>query len=111
MTPPETIELVGQRFRVAIVPDSHAALASASADHRHVGTTKPAVQEIYVADDLGPDQTRDTLLHEILHGLFAIVGHFDRQRDEERVVAGLTPLLLDCLRRNPDLVAFLAAEP
>lgn len=49
-----------------------------------------------------------TLLHEALHAVWSTTGLRQLDNDlEEQVVVGLAPLLLDTLKRNPDLVAFL----
>ena len=50
---------------------------------------------------------RMTLLHEVLHGCFHVT-MLDKKW-EETAVRLLTGPLLDTLRRNPDLVAFLLA--
>lgn len=59
-------------------------------------------------------QDAETLLHETLHALLEMIGirnALDRLAPnlEEDVVAALAPALLDVLRRNPRLVAFLVA--
>lgn len=72
--------------------------------------------EIVLHPRQSPTQLRDTLLHECLHMLLATAGTHTGSPpllspggDEERLVSALTPLLLDTLKRNPELVAFLTA--
>jgi hypothetical protein len=50
-----------------------------------------------------------TLLHEVVHAIFKIAGLPNEK--EEDTVTRLSPLLLDTLRRNPDLVAYLLGVP
>lgn len=61
-------------------------------------------------------QLRDTLLHEILHAVAAqtyldgpAVSSFVDKDHAERAIATFSTHLLDTLRRNPDVVAFLLA--
>lgn len=61
---------------------------------------------------LDPNQTdahkRVTLLHEVMHGCWHLG---DRShKNDEKAIRSLTAPLLDVLRRNPDLVAYLLAE-
>lgn len=49
----------------------------------------------------------DTLLHEVLHAVWAVAGGWSWDIDEERVVYSMSTVLLDTLRRNPVLVEFL----
>jgi hypothetical protein len=61
---------------------------------------------------LDPDQNeghrRYVLLHEVLHGCWHIG---DRShKNDEKAIRALTGPLLDVLRRNPDLVAYLMSE-
>jgi hypothetical protein len=74
---------------------------------QRAGRTKIGRQLIAIADDQAADQERDTVLHEVLHCMSRIVGLIRDDDEEERIVAALTPLLLDVLRRNPDLVGYL----
>lgn len=74
--------------------------------------------EIVIGTSMAPAQKRDTLLHELLHALCDVMGVskggsaalLPTQDDEERFVHALSPLLLDMLRSNPELVDFLLAE-
>ena len=55
---------------------------------------------------------REVLLHEVMHGICRNAD-LDREWGQEKLenyVFRITPLLLDVLRRNPQLIAFLV-EP
>ena len=71
--------------------------------------------EIAVKPDLHRDQEADSVLHEILHAIIRNLGLGSGSSvladadAEESLVAALSPALLDLLRRNPDLVAYLTA--
>jgi hypothetical protein len=63
-------------------------------------------QTIYLDKKQGQDQLADTLLHEVMHACLQPL--FGMEEDaEEAFVRTLAPGLLDTLRRNPELVAFL----
>ena len=63
--------------------------------------------DILIDDKQTPAHQRMTLLHEVLHGCFHVT-MLDKKW-EETAVRLLTGPLLDTLRRNPDLIAFLLA--
>lgn len=72
-------------------------------------------QTVLIDPDLGPDATRETVLHELLHALVDYADLDVRLADvekalEERVVNSLAPVLLAALRDNPTLVKFLVAS-
>ena len=55
-------------------------------------------------------QMRDTVLHEVLHAILdqlAVSKGLLDHEEEERLVHPLSTVLLDTLRRNPQLVAYL----
>lgn len=58
------------------------------------------------------DLKREKLLHEVLHAAFFAAGGFPGGDDEqeEAVVRTLSPLLIEVLRDNPALVAYLRRE-
>ena len=60
-----------------------------------------------------PGFLRDSLFHEVLHACWQDSGLYDPERKEveERVVSHLSPWILNVLRDNPRLVAFLTEKP
>lgn len=82
-----------------------------------LGQHSPRAGTIALAPDLSGDAEAETLLHEVLHALFDATGVGGGDGDEtlldrdaeERLIRQCSPMLLDLLRRNPDLVAYLTA--
>lgn len=77
-----------------------------------VGFCTEHKQLILLDPDQGPDSMAETLLHEVLHAVVVLVGLSNEWKEsrEERVVRRLAPALLDLIRRNPKLVAYLQEE-
>lgn len=74
-----------------------------------VGFMDPDPQEIHLEPTLADDMLADALLHEVLHAVWLVVGgreNIDKEL-EEKIIAIISPTLLDTLRRNPELVLFL----
>ena len=73
------------------------------------GLTDHKTQEVLLKPGQAPDTLADTVLHEVLHCCWFNSGAASKfsKDDEEFAVRSLSPLLLDTLRRNPRLVAFL----
>jgi hypothetical protein len=73
------------------------------------GITDVDVTTIYVDKKLAPSQLADTVLHELIHAMTATTGlDVDLGKIlDESVARRLSPALLDMLRRNPKLVAYL----
>ena len=73
------------------------------------GMTNTTAMRITLNPKNSPDRQRDTLMHESLHAILDLAGLNQDlgQEMEERVVNRLAPVLLDALRRNPRLVAYL----
>lgn len=77
----------------------------------------PKRQLIGVRSDSGPDDERDSVLHEVLHQCLRASGCWPGQirpsRDvdlEEVIVAAMTGPLLRALRDNPALVTYLVGD-
>ncbi len=97
------------------VRTSAALVRDMRADGEH-GRCRPAELTI----DLDPEHpltvVAETLLHEIVHaclsgaGVSAALAEIDDAL-EERIVLAVSPLLLDVLRSNPELVTFLTGPP
>lgn len=72
-----------------------------------VGQTHPDRQLILLRTNQAPDYLADTVLHEVLHACLAHTPLELSEETEEHVCLVLAPALLDVMRRNPELVAFL----
>jgi hypothetical protein len=67
-------------------------------------------QTLDIAPDVADDQKRVTLLHEVIHACYMAGGRSNSaELGEEAVIEFLAPMLLDTLRRNPDVAAYLLA--
>lgn len=63
-------------------------------------------QVIKIRAKMGDCCTIETLLHEILHGVFAICAFDEIDHEaEERIIKRVSPILCSVIRDNPDLVA------
>lgn len=107
MKPPRHVDIGPYRYRVVV---DGAAIDRKSVEFEHAldGKFDGHNQTLTISPALGFDGVRDTLLHEILHGV--LVPLELNETKEERVVLFLAPALLDLLRRNGDLVAFLLKD-
>ena len=63
---------------------------------------------IAVDPEVSEQQRRDTLLHEIIHGVLYHAGHSSGH--DELLVSGIASGLCQVFRDNPELAAVLAAE-
>ncbi|MDQ3541023.1 MAG: hypothetical protein M3440_10070 [Chloroflexota bacterium] len=72
----------------------------------HVDMTQ---QRITIDQDLQPERQRICLMHEVIHACNDIAGVRDDDTEERMVTYG-APLIVQVLRDNPALVAYLTAE-
>jgi predicted SprT family Zn-dependent metalloprotease len=74
------------------------------------GSHDPATQTITLDPKMGPDFMAEVLLHEITHILLYHGGtDEDLEKEQlERICNAVSAGLLDCLRRNPALVKYIA---
>jgi hypothetical protein len=102
---PATVEVGPHRYRISC-PNHDLEGDDCS------GRTQNLQLVIQVRNDRPHTAVADTLLHELLHAVAHVAG-FVQSADEtetlEDVISRLSSPLLDTLRRNPDLVAFLTA--
>lgn len=74
---------------------------------RNYGTFLPAELAINLQDKYASgSQAADTILHEIIHAIFA-VWSVDVKRGEEHIVSVLGTSLTQIIRDNPGLIAWL----
>lgn len=83
---------------------NQAAVDGSTAFYGHI---RSGQADILIDPEQAIHHQRMTLLHEVLHGCFYVT-MLDKKW-EERAVRLLAGPLLDTLRRNPDLVAYLLA--
>lgn len=111
MKPPKTIT-AGPYEYVVLVDTAAMNARSVASEIGLRGETDHHTLTITLDAELSPVKLAETLLHEALHTLTTMVGIVDDlgPKEEERFVARLAPVLLDLLRRNPTLVAFLTTS-
>lgn len=121
---PAYVQVGHRRYRVTTEEEARTRFAAesskinawdigGSADHCrgviHVGTGDPGFPGEWSADYIA-----GTLLHEVLHAIWKQGCSADTTLGdgptEERAVCLLTPILLDTLRRNPALIAYLCQD-
>lgn len=85
-----------------------AALGVAEA-RKNYGTFVPAEQEIRLHDEYASGSMAvDTVLHELIHAIFA-VATVQVEHGEEHVVSAVATCLAQIIRDNPEFVSWLQA--
>lgn len=74
-----------------------------------VGLTIPDALEIHISNALSPDRERATLLHEIIHACADLADLGDTSSEEDWA-SRLGPLLLQVMRDNPRLIAWVLED-
>ena len=96
---PHPLKIGPHTYDVLFVPDVDEVLER---DEELFGHINHKTGELHVGLNMHGLQQADTLLHEALHGVLVQIG-----RDDETLVHGLAPGLLNLLRSNPWFVNFL----
>ncbi len=117
---PNHVYVLGQMFSIEYHVDPNAPIIWGGEEEMKVGDeamgyTNTVMQEIVSrgVPACGPDQERDTLMHETLHAIFALTG-LDLEQDDaktESMISRLSPALLDVLRSNPTFTQHLLDDP
>jgi hypothetical protein len=98
-------------FKYTVLCDAQARLRAVehAADGKGLlGYTNPNLLEITVAEQMPRQLQQETLLHELLHAIASVTGlTVEWGDDEEQIICRLSPVLLDVLQRNVELVDFL----
>lgn len=93
-------------YRITTDPDEWA--ASDKDPAQHYGYTDHERGVIIVHERTTDSMRRVVLLHELMHAAAFAGGQLDNsKRREEQWVVGVAPMLLDALRRSPELTAYL----
>ncbi|MEA2678050.1 MAG: hypothetical protein QOJ81_2191 [Chloroflexota bacterium] len=100
---PTSVVVLGQAFSIEYVTPDRVSLAR---DGHSAGRTAMAHLRMLVNADQHEMQIRDTVMHEVAHACLHIQ---ELSAEDEEFVGRLAPVLLDVLRSNPHLVAWLTA--
>lgn len=67
---------------------------------------------IMIDEQSAPSIQQETLLHEVMHALFATLGlDYEWENDEEeKFIRRFSPALLNLIQRNPALIRYLQAD-
>lgn len=107
---PESVVVCGQKFEVRVIDDPEEAIARGT-NHGTLGATHvdKGLMRLRGGGEQSPDQMRDTMLHEVLHAVVRLTYSEKAyaKEDPEQAVGTIATHLLDTLRRNPELVAYL----
>lgn len=88
--------------------DIRFATLGAAEARKNYGTFVPAEQEIRLHQEYASGSMAvDTVLHELVHAIFA-VGTVQVEQGEEHVVSALATYLAQIVRDNPEFVTWLA---
>lgn len=103
-------------FRYTLTVDKPALNALSIERRKYMAAeTDPDALTITVDEGLAVLAERAVVLHETLHAIVSLVGLDDPSGPlgtgdiDEQVIVAVAPALLDVLRRNPDLVAYLTS--
>lgn len=98
---PKAVTVLGHRYRI----DSSKKVRKALRRDEVNGYCFPDALLIEIDRSRPRGVQRRTVLHEVLHACWGVTSLPDKH--EEDVITTLSPILLDALRRSPEVVAFL----
>ena len=107
MKPPKAVRVGPHTYSVTLAPE----LSNAGAS----GLCGTDTQEVHIDAKLGPTVERETVLHELIHAIWAQTflkrGYPDDSGGGtgETIIDELAPRLLALLRDNPRLVTYLTS--
>lgn len=109
--PPKDIQIGPYHFTTVLDKAEWDKAVKDHGDADLFGLMVDANQQILADPDQADDMLADTILHEVLHAIFMTAGSRERKKfSEEQMICLISPMLLDTLRRNPDLVTFLLGD-
>ena len=79
-------------------------------DTEEMGRLREVSSEIEVQEGMAHCQQQETLLHEVLHGIFITAGSRSlglEGDEEEKVVRLISPYVLMFIRENPEVIDYL----
>ena len=95
MKRPDRVRVMGKVYSITYIENSDAIESN--------GVCKNDTLSILIADELPPDEERDTLLHEIVHAVDNQISIGLTEKKVRQIATGLMQVILD----NPDVAKFL----
>ncbi len=108
---PKTVEVGPYNFDVKIVDNAgdHIGDGKPMEEGNIVyGCMKMTEQKIFMSAGQADIVMADTLLHEVMHAIWAVSGATATDLNEEYIVSAFTTILLQTLRRNPEFTRYIA---
>ena len=103
MNPPSKVQVGTSVYTLALVDADRL-------DSSRYAECDTLTEEIFINKAQGLGQMQDSVLHEVLHGVFNRAGIRIGSVKEERSIAQLVPWLLLMLQDNPQLVKYLTEK-
>ena len=94
----QSIKILSQKYMIVEVP-------VIEQGERYAGLIDHFNNTIYLCSTLNEDKKSVTLLHEILHAVFAQLG-FSEEHDNEHLIDSLASSIYQVLRDNKNLFTF-----
>ena len=104
---PTVVQVGPYRFTVKIDRAEIDKARVAAEDWCRIGVCRRWDLDLVITPETAPDVQAETLVHEVLHAIWMVVRGPTKGLTEETFIGHLAPTLLDTLRRNPALVAYL----
>ena len=94
---PEKIKILGLDYKVEKV-------TYISRDGFLIGEIDHEQQIIKIVEAITDERATITLIHEMIHGILASLGH-NAEHENETLIQGLSTSLYQCFKDNPQLLA------
>ena len=108
MDKPKRSKFLGQYCKIVYCPK---VIDKEDPDKRLFGMFDDETYSIYIEENLEHSRERDTLLHEVLHQLFAMSGLTWKKDQEETVTAYLGGAILSHIQENKKFWQYVMESP
>lgn len=111
---PPSLRVGPYRYSLRYLPRAHPILCDEEGVNDSIGNLDGDKETLSIADDLSPGAARATLVHELIHAIFGVVGASQwpgwSEELEELLCASMEAPLLAALKDNPAVVSWLTEE-
>ncbi|ASU12196.1 hypothetical protein BKQ19_05300 [Lacticaseibacillus paracasei] len=100
---PKSVLIDDIEYKVEEVSHKELQLSSEDFKNEYWGETRCKQASIRICEGMADDETKITLVHEIIHAILQERG-FDQQNNDEAMVDGLAHALRMLVKQNPELI-------